>query len=79
MTTKFNDNVQFASTSIVDGYIGIGQASIASAINYSISNFSAADRSLDATETTPANIAATVATLISDLYQKGVLVSDGGE
>lgn len=79
MTTDFRDKCKFHSISVVDGTIGTGTVPVSSAINYSITNFSAADRALSATDTTAANVAATVATLISDLAKKGLVVADGGE
>ena len=74
MATKFKDVCVFDSLSVVGGEINLG-----SAINYSITNFSAADRALSATETTAADIAAVVASLISDLSKKGIVTADGGE
>ncbi len=43
--------------------------------NYTITNYSA-DRSLSATEAGAANIAATLATLIQDLKEKGIISAD---
>lgn len=74
MATKFKDVCAFENLSLVGGSINLG-----SATNYSITSFSAADRSLAAGETTAADIAAVVATIISDLGKKGLLTVDGGE
>lgn len=79
MTTKFNGNVEFASLSIVDGYIGLGTVPISSNIAYTIESFSSAARTLDATETDAATIAASVSTLLSDLAKKGIITATGGE
>lgn len=69
MGTNFKDTCVFNSMSIVGGNSIVGTISE----GYSITNYTAADRSLSASEATAGNIAATLATVITDLQQQGIL------
>lgn len=95
MVTKFNDNctfntvsivdglsvndAMFNTVSIVDGYLGVGTINLSSAIPYAITSFTSAARTIQADEGTTGDVAATLATLISDLARKGIIAASGGE
>lgn len=78
MTTEYRDLSSFL-VGIKLGNSAVGSGVASGSTGYSLTSFTSADRTLTASEATAANIAATLATLISDLGHRGVIKVTGGE